>query len=370
MESLIDDLVNVTVSISKMQSDNIAFNNILLVDVSGAGTCEDVAEATTLSAVSALGFSSDSKTYKAASVAFANEASTIYIISKLKDESISDTLDRASKSSNWYGIFEVDEAEDENGDEPDDEEPEDESELNKYARDFAAWAEDNNKLFCYTVDCSEGIENPITDGYNYAAGFATRGIEENESNEFLAVGVMAKCMQYAPESATWAYKSLTSDDANSITADEWTMSEINALRAQNLNFYSPCGGKDIVLDGKVLSGEYIDTICFRDWLVANIQSKVYGLLTRNPKVPYTDAGIALIETQIISALQEGQSAGGIAETTYDDDGNETPGFTVTVPRLSSIGDSDRYARILKGCKFTARLTGAIHAVEIRGTLEV
>jgi len=33
-----------------------------------------------------------------------------------------------------------------------------------------------------------------------------------------------------------------------------------------------------------------------------------------------------------------------------------------------VSDADKAARTLKGCKFTARLAGAIHLVEVTGSL--
>ena len=61
--------------------------------------------------------------------------------------------------------------------------------------------------------------------------------------------------------------------------------------------------------------------------------------------------------------------GGIAPTEYDEGGNATPGYTTSVPRARDLAQAERASRQLKGCKFTARLAGAIHYVEVRGTLE-
>ncbi|MCD8295844.1 MAG: DUF3383 domain-containing protein, partial [Clostridia bacterium] len=136
-----------------------------------------------------------------------------------------------------------------------------------------------------------------------------------------------------------------------------------------LNYYVTCAGKDILLDGKCMSGEWIDVIRFRDYLLNDIQERVFNLFIKNAKIPYTDSGIALIQNQIISALKNGQDVGGIADSYTDDDGNEVDGYTVTVPTVSGVSDGDRASRLLANVKFTARLAGAIHIVEITGTLE-
>jgi hypothetical protein len=95
---------------------------------------------------------------------------------------------------------------------------------------------------------------------------------------------------------------------------------------------------------------------------------VVNLLINRDKVPYTDDGIALIEARIRQALELGQDRGGIAPTEYDEDGNENLGFTIEVPLASNISANQKASRVLTDVKFTARLAGAIHVVEIYGSL--
>jgi hypothetical protein len=94
---------------------------------------------------------------------------------------------------------------------------------------------------------------------------------------------------------------------------------------------------------------------------------VTAMINRN-KVPYTDAGIAIIEAAIRQALARGQATGGIAPTEYDENGNENLGYTVTVPLAATISPNQKASRILEDVEFTARLAGAIHVVEIDGSL--
>ena len=108
-------------------------------------------------------------------------------------------------------------------------------------------------------------------------------------------------------------------------------------------------------------------IRFRDWLKAEMQINVFNALKTNRKVPYTDAGIGLIEGKMEETLLKGQTIGGIAGNEYDEE-NLIPGFTVTVPRATSLTEAERKSRKLPGCRFTARLAGAIHATEIEGYL--
>ena len=95
---------------------------------------------------------------------------------------------------------------------------------------------------------------------------------------------------------------------------------------------------------------------------------VFNALKTNRKVPFTDGGIGLIEGQMEATLSKGQTVGGIAPTEYDSDDNEIPGYTVTVPLASDLTEAERKSRKLTGCRYTARLAGAIHIVEIHGNL--
>lgn len=346
--SLIDQLVNVKISISEGVDNSESFSGILLVGPPPADkedSVSDVARYASLDEILAAGWTTDDSVYKAASIAFMNGASELYIaVRKEEDAKIADVLNRALETSGWYGIAVVD------------------AESTEY-KDVADWAESNSKLFGYTADCSEGISNPVPATYNYAFGFATKKITENENNEFLAVAVLAKAMSYQAGSETWAYKTLSG-----VEADDFTTAEITQLKTANLNYYIECAGRAITLDGKTTSGEWIDVIRFRDWLINDMQTRIFNLFIKNPKVPYTDNGITLIQNQMIASLKEGQNVGGIAQTEYDEEGNEIPGYTTSVPTSSGVSDADKASRTLSNCTFTARLANAIHIVEISGTL--
>ena len=73
----------------------------------------------------------------------------------------------------------------------------------------------------------------------------------------------------------------------------------------------------------------------------------------------TDAGFALIESQMRSVLALGVSNGLYAS------------YTITTPRVSDVAQNLRAQRVAGDFPFTAVLQGAIHAVKsIRGTVTV
>ena len=122
------------------------------------------------------------------------------------------------------------------------------------------------------------------------------------------------------------------------------------------------------MGGKVLGGEWADIIRFRDWLKSDMQARLTNVFVNNAKVPFTDAGIALVHSAIRESLTEGQNRGGVAPDEYDVDGTLIPGYETSVPSAASIPASMKASRKLFGPSFRARLNGAIHFTEITGSM--
>ena len=183
-----------------------------------------------------------------------------------------------------------------------------------------------------------------------------------DASDYEEVAKMARCFAIDPGGETWALKSLAG-----VKTDGWTETEYTTIKNKNGNTYEKVRNISVTQNGKVVAGEWIDIIRFRDWLVEEIQTNVFTLLKNNDKVPYTDAGIAMVENVVRKALEDGQDRGGIAPTEYDENNNENPGFVLAVPLASEITPTQKATRDLKDIKFTARMAGAIHTVEIKGS---
>lgn len=232
----------------------------------------------------------------------------------------------------------------------------------------AAWTESVRKIFG-TSTAEAGSYNPdvTTDtGYklyndNYYRTFWF--YHEKAATDFPECAVFARCFAVLPGGETWALKKLAG-----VTTDGLTETQYNAITRKNGNTFERFRNISLTQNGKVAAGEWIDVIRFRDWLQEEITVNVVNLLINRDKVPYTDDGIAMIEARIRQSLELGQRRGGIAPTEYDEDGNENLGFTIEVPLSSQISANQKASRVLTDVKFTARLAGAIHVVEIYGSL--
>lgn len=163
--------------------------------------------------------------------------------------------------------------------------------------------------------------------------------------------------RFAPEQAgsnTWEQKTLIGT-----TVDNLTSGEANYILGKNGSTYERVGGYDVVIGGKVAFGEFCDVIIFVDYLKARLQENTWFLLVNTRKIGYTAAGVAAVEGAVRQTLAEGIQVGGLASD---------PEPVVTVPNVLSLSSAQRASRVLPNVTFTARLAGAIRAINISGTV--
>lgn len=358
----LDDIIKCDVEISSPGSSDVSFDSILLVVAGPAakGTAT-ISGTTAISKADELldyGYKTDSPAYIAATVAFSQNPSPdeLYIVVREKTaekstyEDVATTLARANSEASFYGIH-----------------------LTEFrdSTDIEAaktWAEANEKMYAFEytdIDSCPvknfsfyrtfGIFSGLADGY--------AAEKQPAENQYAALAWMAKCFGYGPGTETWNLKELAT-----IVTTKLSTEQKKTLGAENINTFLRYAGCNCAMGGMTLAGEWIDVIRFRDWLKNELQIRTFNALKTNRKVPFTDGGIGLIEGVMDSTLKDGQDIGGIAPTEYDDDDNPIYGYTVTVPKASDLTEAERKSRKLTGCKWSARLAGAIHAVEISGNL--
>lgn len=241
---------------------------------------------------------------------------------------------------------------------------------------IAAFIETQEKMFAYTemgffnnLDKDEQPQSTVGPVYFRSLGVYGRESSDQAdedvpaANWYMNVAFVAKWLNYSSGSETSAFKTLAS-----VYPSKLKTTEIKALEAAGLNYFVTVGNKNITMNGMVVGGEWADIIRFRDWLKNDMQVRVVNLFITRPKIPYTDSGISLVQNQMEASLKAGRDAGGIAEDEYDEDGNKIPGYITSVPLSSSLSASQKASRKLTGCKFKARLAGAIHFAELKGSL--
>ena len=355
--SNLDRIVNITIELQTVVSSGASFDNILIVGPAPKTPLEevtipDVGVYTSLSAVNEMGWVSEGDSADpvgiAARIAFSQSVKPqkIYIAVQNTTEASTleappATLSRPESENGWYvalaaGIPEED------------------------LEDMAEWTEAREKMFGYAY--ADPADNPVTNTYYRTFGICY-GDDAGSGDPYKHVAMAVRFLSYDAGSETWVNKSLAS-----VSVSKFTDTEIDTIDKDPASYYIQVGDTGLVQGGKVRAGEWIDVIRFRDWLKNDMQLRILNLLVKRPKVPYTDKGIGLVRNQMIASLKEGTRRGGIAEDQYNSDDELIPGFTTSVPLAADLSDTQRKSRTLEDCTFSAILAGAIHVVNVNGSL--
>ncbi len=222
----------------------------------------------------------------------------------------------------------------------------------------------------YTESAEEYFSTEV-DAYGNSLNYAKKAYDNYRNVEWALAW-----LENESGTETAAFKTLKRATAPSYTekftefmcGDLTDTDPLHQTDGANYNLCTNIGGRCIVLNGKTLSGEWMDIIRFRDWLIIEMRKRVASLFIRTTKIPFTDEGIAMITSVVRGVLVDGQTRGGIIRTYTDEEDNTIRGYTIKYPRARDIPAYVRQRRKLTGISFRARLTGAIHFAEITGTL--
>jgi hypothetical protein len=231
----------------------------------------------------------------------------------------------------------------------------------------AAWVEANGKLLCvapvdtvcataaYAVGGAD-ICNKTKDA-TYAR---TTCIYHPRAYEFADAARFGRWLPVQPGSDNWRMKSYAG-----VTPVGYTGTQIANLQAKNAAFYYALGSISSALNvdggsGLCASGQFVDVERFIDYLSANIATDFVNLEYGSNKIPFTDPGIALIETIVRKWMSIGITVGGIATS---------PPPLVVGPHAIDVPAGDKTARWLGktsgyGISATFTLAGAINKATV------
>lgn len=226
---------------------------------------------------------------------------------------------------------------------------------------IAAWAEANGKIYVAASNDSV-IITTAAGGTDLADDMSGLGYDNSAvfyhptMSEFADAALLGRCLPLTPGSETWANKQLTG-----VTAAVLTSTHRTNLDAKNANYFYEIAGLSITRNGKMAGGDFIDVTRFLHWYKARLSERIISRMVQLDKIAYTDAGVAVLESEVRAQNLDGIAAGGIAED---------PAPTVTVPRVADAADADKAARILRNIRFSFTLAGAIHKTVVQGTVSV
>lgn len=161
-------------------------------------------------------------------------------------------------------------------------------------------------------------------------------------------------LPYEPGAATWKFA-----QPNGVPAVNATSTHATNLVAKNINFLQTTAGINIMREGKMVGGEFIDVVRDLDFLKDDLTKSVFEVMAAAAKVPMSNAGIHIIVNAVKGSLTRAFNKGII-----------DAGFEITFPDVLDVSISNRALRILPDIKFSCRLQGAIHSVVITGVVSV
>jgi hypothetical protein len=349
----IQDIVNVQITRQTAAVSEQGFGTALFVgEATVINTTERIRYYDSLEAV-ADDFGPATKEYDAALAYFSQQPSPRLMAIGRRDgvtpETYTEALDAIREvSDDWYGLAI-------------------ESRSTAQQLEVATWAEANEKLFATAdndtniVNQAQGVDTTSIASELQDAALARSFVVYHDTSDgsvandrWPDLAWLGRMLPTQPGSATWAFKTLAGVPVVQLTSTQ----RKNALD-KNANTYEVRGGVNITRDGTTGSGEYIDIIVGVDWLKARMTERIYSKLVNLPKIPYTDAGIAIVEAEVRAQLADGIAAGLLAAD---------PAPVVTVPKAKDVPTNDKAQRILRNVRFTATLAGAVHAVEVNGVV--
>ena len=228
----------------------------------------------------------------------------------------------------------------------------------------AAFVQTLRKISGYASDEAEML-NPASivdlaydlNALNYSRSYSlfNEKAENVTAKRFPECAWFGRVLPALPGSITWKFKVLAGQTASKLTG-----TERSALRAKFSNYYNEVGGQDIVEEGWMADSSFIDEIRGVDWIHARMQEGIFARLVNLPKIPYTNAGVDIIVTEMRAVLTRAENQGILV----------LGESTITKPDVKDISFNDRASRILPDLKFGATLQGAIHEMKINGVVTV
>ena len=162
--------------------------------------------------------------------------------------------------------------------------------------------------------------------------------------------------------------------APSIQPSNLRESHAKNLEDRNCNFYAVYENDTYIIErGVMASGMHADERHGLDWLQDAVQTAIFNILYQSrTKIPQTDDGVAMIQSKIEQALQQGVANGLIAPGIWTSDGfgalsmGDTlkSGYYVYAASVNEQMQSDREARKAPAFQVAVKLAGAIESVDV------
>lgn len=129
-------------------------------------------------------------------------------------------------------------------------------------------------------------------------------------------------------------------------------SEIKAIHDKGGVTIVLSAGDAVVSEGHTAGGAWVDDTDGNDYIKQHLEYNIQKVFNNNTKVPYTNAGIAMLESAAIGVMSRAQNMG-IVDS-----------FTVNFLLRENVNEADRAARKYIGGSITWAMQGAIHTADV------
>lgn len=214
---------------------------------------------------------------------------------------------------------------------------------------YACESNDTESIITATGN-AELLDSIMTSAYTRTLGFY-----HPAPNQMACAALMGRCLPIDPGGVSFFGKNLAGITPVALTATHRT--NLVARRASSYESVSNIGVSFGGQVGSPITG-YLDVRRNLDWLQDDMTKGVFGAIVANNIVPYTDAGIAIIEAEVRASVTRAIAKGIIV------DGSQA----FVIPVAANVAPSDKTARQLTNVKFSGTLQGAIHKVALVGTV--
>ena len=298
-------------------------------------------EVSSLAEIASAGFDTKGEVYVAAQLLFAQANAPKQIaVCAVTDDAPTALADPALVGKGWRQLIVV--------------APDDEETASTVAEISAAVEPLDGKLYFAGLDTDD------------ATVISTSGLRRTilfycNATEDVPVPVAALVGEIAGRAAgRFTYKNMI---LSGVPAQDLSDTEIEAIHKKGGITFVQKAGDNVTSEGKLAGGEYIDVIDCEDYIIQQLTYRTQKMLNNAAKVPYDNNGIAMLESVAVDVLQDAFNQGMIAT---DADGN--PDYSISYTMREDTKESDRASRLYPGGSFRFALAGAIHEVEITGTI--
>lgn len=204
-------------------------------------------------------------------------------------------------------------------------------------------AQANNKIYAVTVGEEEQVAISETMSNTFAVYHET-----DKAGECLAV-----VMSYDVGEKTAKFEVL-----QGIAESNLSNKSVESLIKKNINCYINKLGTAQIHDGRLATGEFIDTLLVEYFIRFRMEEALQNVALRNKKIPYTNQGIGMMVGVVESVLKEAENRNMIVENQY----------RIDYKRREACTPEEVAKRDYSHIKWVATLAGAVHNGTITGML--